>query len=670
MKNIALLLFLLCAFVANAQKIYLNYQKSTGPFEWSIESIEFKEKETLISMRVKNYAIDTRAISFVQGVSAYTSLFPRGVWATKNSHQFTKASNNNIYLSQNCEIPFTLTFPYALLGVGEEMSIKVGAHYMLKGIKIPEVTLKDINRGMETWGQYYAAHRLRFLTYESLGEVKEAIRKEVENWQKKGEFESTSAWQNRVNDKTRQKFISDLTKRLSEEHEQEMGLVKTEQIALAKDYEKYKEDLLNGYYGAKKALALRAFNRSDFELRPYDADNETFLIHSKSYGDILLPVPIEEAPSFKANWLAIKNYIRPEYVPNGEEVALNKLIFTNKDKIYTYDSHTVANYAITDVNYNFSPVEIAEIDFGTLDVDGITTASNPVSSSIVGVKGRESVLSQNTVTPSVKQVSASDRSDVDISIPRNAQIENSTTFAVIIANEKYNNVSSVPFAENDGNILSKYLVHTLGLPQENVKLYSNATVGNMAAALKHIENLSLAFGDKLNLILYYAGHGVPDEKTKRCMLLPVDGDAMIPETCYDVDKLYTTLGEMNANSIVVLMDACFSGSLRGEGMLYASRGVRIKSSKTEPKGNMVVLSASQGDETAFPLEKEQHGMFTYFLLKCLQEKKGDVTLGQLSDYLIDQVKRQSVVYNGKLQTPMIQYSTVVENDWRTWRLVQ
>lgn len=145
---------------------------------------------------------------------------------------------------------------------------------------------------------------------------------------------------------------------------------------------------------------------------------------------------------------------------------------------------------------------------------------------------------------------------------------------------------------------------------------------------------------------------------------------MIPETCYDVDKLYTTLGEMNANSIVVLMDACFSGSLRGEGMLYASRGVRIKSSKTEPKGNMVVLSASQGDETAFPLEKEQHGMFTYFLLKCLQEKKGDVTLGQLSDYLIDQVKRQSVVYNGKLQTPMIQYSTVVENDWRRWRLAQ
>ena len=277
---------------------------------------------------------------------------------------------------------------------------------------------------------------------------------------------------------------------------------------------------------------------------------------------------------------------------------------------------------------------------------------------------------QTNIIPSRNHISASNKSNVDTSIPHNSQIQNSTTFAIIIANEKYNSVSDVPYAENDGKILAKYLMNAIGLPKEHVKIYLNATFGNVAGALKHINNLSLAFGDKLNIIFYYAGHGVPNEQTKQCMLLPIDGDATIPETCYNVDKLYATLGKLNANSVLVIMDACFSGSLRGDGMLFASRSVKIKSNQAEPKGNMVILSASQGDETAFPFEKEQHGMFTYFLLKYLQENNGDVTLGKMSEYLIEQVKRQSVVSNGKLQTPMVQYSPEVENNWRLWKLVQ
>lgn len=296
--------------------------------------------------------------------------------------------------------------------------------------------------------------------------------------------------------------------------------------------------------------------------------------------------------------------------------------------------------------------------------------SNSVSSSVVGVNSQGATLAQTNVNPSIRRISASDKSDVDIAIPQNSILKNSTTFAVIIANENYNTVSNVPYAENDGSTLAKYLTNTLGIPKEHIKKYNDATFGNIAGALKHINNLSLAFGDKLNLILYYAGHGVPNEQTKSCMLLPVDGDALLPETCYDVDRLYSTLGKLNAKSIVVMMDACFSGSLRGEGMLFASRSVKIKSNFAEPKGKMVVISASQGDETAFPFEKEQHGMFTYYLLKYLQENRGDVTLGDLSEYLINQVKRQSVVSNGKIQTPMVQYSPEIGEDWKSWKLAQ
>ena len=81
-------------------------------------------------------------------------------------------------------------------------------------------------------------------------------------------------------------------------------------------------------------------------------------------------------------------------------------------------------------------------------------------------------------------------------------------------------------------------------------------------------------------------------------------------------------------------------------------------------GNMVVFSAAQGDETAHQLEEKGHGLFTYYLLKQLQQTNGNVTLGELSDYVIKQVKRQSVVINDKKQTPTVIPSQAVINNWQ------
>lgn len=230
----------------------------------------------------------------------------------------------------------------------------------------------------------------------------------------------------------------------------------------------------------------------------------------------------------------------------------------------------------------------------------------------------------------------------------------------------------MPYATNDGDILGRYLTLTVGLPEDHVKIYKDATFGNVAASLKYIENLSKAYKKDLNLIFYYAGHGMPNEKTRNPMILPVDGDVAIPETCYDLGELTSKLGSLNANSIIVMLDACFSGTERGtergDGMLIAARGVRIKSNQSVPTGNMVILSATQGDETAYPLDSERHGLFTYFLLKKLQETKGDVTLGELADYITEQVKRQSVVSNGKLQTPTVSVSSTMLPSWRKYKI--
>jgi hypothetical protein len=55
-------------------------------------------------------------------------------------------------------------------------------------------------------------------------------------------------------------------------------------------------------------------------------------------------------------------------------------------------------------------------------------------------------------------------------------------------------------------------------------------------------------------------------------------------------------------------------------------------------------------------------------LKKLQETKGDVTLGELSEYLTDEVGRQSFIKNNKIQTPSVNVSTPLKDSWRKMTL--
>ena len=125
---------------------------------------------------------------------------------------------------------------------------------------------------------------------------------------------------------------------------------------------------------------------------------------------------------------------------------------------------------------------------------------------------------------------------------------------------------------------------------------------------------------------------------------------------------------MPAKSIVIFLDACFSGAKRDGGMMASARGIAIKTKAEEPKGKMVVFTAAQSDETAYPYKSQQHGMFTYYLLRKLQETKGDVTLGELADYITREVKRQSFDENNRSQTPSIKASESIEESWRNMKL--
>lgn len=435
--------------------------------------------------------------------------------------------------------------------------------------------------------------------------AKKYVEAKINEWQKKGEFEKTSDWQKRVNETIRKEKIAQLTK------EAEIKFIEGN---------------------------TRNLNQTMF-LSDYDADNEVYLIRSDMFGNLLIPVPLSEAKDFKASWNNIGKKNQKYFIEN-DKLGLAEITFTtSKGKSYKYSNQASLNYSVANIDYNFAP-----IDINLVDNSG-------------GQKGNQNI---STINLNVG------KSDVAVNIPV-TNIKNDKTFAVIIANENYRRESQVVYAKNDGTVFKEYCIKTLGLPEKNIHYVADGTLNDIRSEINWLSSVANAYKDEATIIFYYAGHGIPDESSKTSYLLPVDGYGSDVSTGYKLDGLYQILGELPVKNVTIFLDACFSGAQRSGKMLASARGVAIKTQQGKPTGNMVVFSAAQEDETAYPYSEKGHGLFTYFLLKKLQETKGNVTLGELGNYITTKVKQKSIVENRKSQTPMVIPSASLK-DWQSLKL--
>ena len=264
-------------------------------------------------------------------------------------------------------------------------------------------------------------------------------------------------------------------------------------------------------------------------------------------------------------------------------------------------------------------------------------------------------------------------SDVDKNIPFNSK-KFSNKIALIIGNENYSNSQyelnteiDVAYAKSDARIFREYCVKTLGVLSENIVYLENATAAQMTGAIIKVKKLIKAIGLKTEVIVYYAGHGLPKEYTNESFLIPVDVTGNNIDAGIKLSYLYSQLTEFKSKKVTVFLDACFTGGARGQG-LVAARGVRIKPKNDYLTGKIVVFSASSGTESSLPWKEKNHGLFTYFLLKKLQDSKGSVVFDNLFNYLKKNVVLKSIQVNSKDQTPKILVSPEISGEWKNWRL--
>ncbi|MCK5210558.1 MAG: caspase family protein, partial [Cyclobacteriaceae bacterium] len=219
------------------------------------------------------------------------------------------------------------------------------------------------------------------------------------------------------------------------------------------------------------------------------------------------------------------------------------------------------------------------------------------------------------------------------------------------------------FASIDAKIFKKYLINTLGVPNENITILINATAGQMKQKIARLSALAEAFEGEAKLIFYYAGHGLPKEDTDEPYLIPVDVSSSNLDYALKLEDVFNKLTEHKTERVTVFLDACFSGGARNQG-LVAARGVRIKPKSPFVMGNLIVFSASSEDQTAHPYKEKAHGIFTYYLLKGLQISNGEMSYGELEDFIRTNVMRKSVLVNNKVQSPAVKVSPLFEYSWQ------
>ncbi len=455
--------------------------------------------------------------------------------------------------------------------------------------------------------------------YDLIAQIKCLVEQKINKWQQKGEFEKLAAFQVRVTEDNRSQKI--------------------------REYQKEVVDSLKGHF------RKNVWQKEKIQIGRYDTENETFLMQH-SAGDFIIPVPIDRAPQFKDEILSgNKDYIElygpwitydSDFILGDDKFILSSLTFHNKKNglTFQYDIGDSKKYSTTEIDYSFTEIELPELNSSTKTATQIGSNSIKVGSSAV-----------------------------DLNIPTNIKVDN--RYAIVIGNEDYqsyqrslNAEQNVDYAVNDAKVFKEYCLKTFGVKEENLDYITNATAGSMNQKFNKVIKLMEKIGPQVELIVYYAGHGFPDEQTKEPYLIPVDVSGTDLSYAFKLHDLFKKLGNTGAK-ITVFLDACFTGSGRNAG-LVAARGVRVKPKQEILNGNVVVFSASSGEQSALPYHQEGHGLFTYYLLEKLQESEGDISYGDLADYINSKVSVTSINVNEKEQDPVVNTSEKVAGSWRNW----
>jgi uncharacterized caspase-like protein len=218
----------------------------------------------------------------------------------------------------------------------------------------------------------------------------------------------------------------------------------------------------------------------------------------------------------------------------------------------------------------------------------------------------------------------------------------------------------------DAEQFHEVLVGKAGFKKENTLLLTDK-----AERRPTLRNIKYALGTFLSrsaqkddlVVIYFAGHGAPEVDPRGIesdglakYLVPIDADPDdLYSTGFPMDEMQTIFSRIEAEQVVVFLDACYSGAAGGR--TFASRRTRASrvddlflDRLTRSKGR-VIVSAARASEVSLELPELGHGVFTHYLIQGVRgiadlDRDGIVSLQELYQYLEQQVSQKSRAAGG------------------------
>ena len=207
----------------------------------------------------------------------------------------------------------------------------------------------------------------------------------------------------------------------------------------------------------------------------------------------------------------------------------------------------------------------------------------------------------------------------------------------------YSDVPNVPFADRSALQFAELTKKLFGAQNQNVIVLTNdeATSGRLRGRLRTLLN---RLEPRDQLVIYYAGHGVPSKDGKSAYLLAQDGGpGSYQESDLRLEQLYADVAQSRVGKAKLFIDACFSGRSGRDTIIFegvAPITVAPKQAFSNSQ-KIAVLTAGRGDQFSNQDKARGHRLFGYHLMRALLEQGGSIPMETLHSSLRQKVLNDS-----------------------------
>lgn len=241
------------------------------------------------------------------------------------------------------------------------------------------------------------------------------------------------------------------------------------------------------------------------------------------------------------------------------------------------------------------------------------------------------------------------------------------TIAIIVAIEDYNKttkIGSVDYARNDASEFKRTLIEKMHVEPEDIYTFidDGAIKSNLEYNMKGLFN---CLNETDRLIFYYAGHGFHNGVTNYLTTHDTQKGYISTTAVSLKDILYEPLLKSKCKNALIFIDACaqlFKDD-NGRGIINNIDYEDIKLTIHDYPYYATFLSCQTG-ESSYPCDDLEHGIWTWHLIKALNDGIGDeenITDLKLQEYLANEVTKYVKDKKHMVQTPKAILDSTYEN---------